>query len=246
MHSEQDIHSELQSFGPRIIDVLDSVDFFEMEGPYDPLETYQEVIIQPEYREYKKESVEKNSRVWGIIKGVLIGAAISSAITVNRQEYREPIKRYEAAHGPVGHSTKYYADKYIKEHGGEFIKGMSSTDQQKLVRFMWANSARNERPLAKDIAKQPHLQSILDTGRHRTATIIRTERHRASNYGATAHARDYGAKTKTRSEIGDKRTRPSHMALIGETVPIDKPYSNGEMYPGETSINCRGSQTFNF
>jgi hypothetical protein len=29
-------------------------------------------------------------------------------------------------------------------------------------------------------------------------------------------------------------------------VQIDQPYSNGEMYPGETEINCRGWDEFSF
>lgn len=43
----------------------------------------------------------------------------------------------------------------------------------------------------------------------------------------------------------DGRTRDRHRAMDGETVPIDKPFSNGLMYPGDQSgppaevINCR-------
>jgi hypothetical protein len=32
--------------------------------------------------------------------------------------------------------------------------------------------------------------------------------------------------------------REAHIPLNGETVPIDQPYSNGEMVPGESTFNC--------
>jgi hypothetical protein len=38
---------------------------------------------------------------------------------------------------------------------------------------------------------------------------------------------------------GDGRNRPEHLALHGETVGFDSRYSNGELVPGESTINCR-------
>jgi len=35
----------------------------------------------------------------------------------------------------------------------------------------------------------------------------------------------------------DDRVRDEHAAMNGEIVDIDKPFSNGEMYPGD--VNCR-------
>jgi len=39
--------------------------------------------------------------------------------------------------------------------------------------------------------------------------------------------------------VMDKREREEHIAMEGETVPIDSPYSNEEMIPGESTYNCR-------
>jgi hypothetical protein len=42
--------------------------------------------------------------------------------------------------------------------------------------------------------------------------------------------------------VGDDRVRDEHADMEGqerELAPNDQPYSNGEMYPGENSINCR-------
>jgi uncharacterized protein with gpF-like domain len=87
---------------------------------------------------------------------------------------------------------------------------------------------------------------LVDNKEYRLKTIKRTETNRATGYGSWKFAGDNGAKTKTRREVGDKRTRPSHLAMMGETVQINKPYSNGEMYPGEKDINCRGHNQYNF
>lgn len=248
---EDDIHRELAGFSEDVVDILNSCGFWDLEGEYNPTEVYTS-IPKRDMDSYKANSEKKNSRIWAILAAGLIGAAIGLGVRQVRQEYpkQEPAYMYKSVRDPKKYpaprTVKEIADEYMKEHGGELIKNMNRTDQKKLVAYIWTNSQRNERPLTKQIKNQPHLQKILDTGKHRTATIIRQERQRAINYAATTHAKDIGAKTRTRMEKQDTRTRPSHRALRGETVPIDKPYSNGEMYPNERDINCRGSQLFDF
>jgi SPP1 gp7 family putative phage head morphogenesis protein len=245
------IHAELSGFQDEVIALLDSGDFFDIEGPYDPVEFYAS-IPKKAMEEYIAASEKKNSRVWGILTAFLIGGAITAGFMQVRKDYPKQEKQYLAKAEaqpkkyPQPRTAKDIADEYIAKHGGELIKNMNRSDQKKLVAYIWSNSQRNERPLTRQIKNEPHIQSILDTGKHRTATIIRQERQRAINYAATAHATDIGAKTRTRMEKQDTRTRPSHRALRGETVPIDKPYSNGEMYPNQIDINCRGSQLFDF
>lgn len=39
--------------------------------------------------------------------------------------------------------------------------------------------------------------------------------------------------------VMDDRERDEHVAMEGETVPFDAPFSNGEMTPGESTYNCR-------
>lgn len=39
--------------------------------------------------------------------------------------------------------------------------------------------------------------------------------------------------------IGDERERPEHVAMNGQIVPADQPYSNGQMTAGEGDFNCR-------
>lgn len=44
---------------------------------------------------------------------------------------------------------------------------------------------------------------------------------------------------KRRRSVGDKRVREEHREIDKEEQPFDQPYSNGEMYCGEKSWNCR-------
>lgn len=44
---------------------------------------------------------------------------------------------------------------------------------------------------------------------------------------------------KTWIGVMDDRERPEHVAMEGETVPFDSPFSNGEMIPGDSTYNCR-------
>lgn len=39
--------------------------------------------------------------------------------------------------------------------------------------------------------------------------------------------------------VGDDRVRDEHVAMNGEVVPWDQPYSNGEEIPGSGTFNCR-------
>jgi len=45
--------------------------------------------------------------------------------------------------------------------------------------------------------------------------------------------------TKRWSGVLDDRERPTHLAMEGETVPWDRPYSNGQDIPGDDEYNCR-------
>lgn len=38
---------------------------------------------------------------------------------------------------------------------------------------------------------------------------------------------------------GDGRNRPEHLAMHGESVGFDEPFSNGELVPGDSTYNCR-------
>ena len=228
MPDETDIHGLLAGFSDEVIAFLEAGGFFDLEGQYNPTEFYAG-IPKAAKDEYKAASAEKNSLVWDVVKAVIIGQAIGAGISQFKKAY--PVK--------FKPSAQDYMAKYVKEHGGQFIKGMSRTDQQKLVNFIWSNAGAHERPLAKKIAEQPHLKYVLDQGNHRYETIVRTEKFRATTYGSHFSAQDAGFKKKTWHTAGDKRVRPSHRMQNNLTIAIDEIFPNGEIVPGEATINCR-------
>lgn len=73
----------------------------------------------------------------------------------------------------------------------------------------------------------------------RAELIARTEANKAANGASWAQAKGSGVvKTKTWLATKDSRTRPEHLAMNGETVPLDEPFSNGEMFPSAPRCRC--------
>lgn len=79
----------------------------------------------------------------------------------------------------------------------------------------------------------------------RAKTIARTEVHNATQYATIEGYRQAGVTIKIWVAVGDAYTRDSHAALDGEERPLDVPFSNGLMFPGDPNgpaeevINCR-------
>jgi len=79
----------------------------------------------------------------------------------------------------------------------------------------------------------------------RAGLIARTETHNATQYGTMQGYKQGGLTTKIWVAVLDGATRDSHAAVDGEERPIDRPFSNGLMFPGDPRgdagevINCR-------
>lgn len=88
------------------------------------------------------------------------------------------------------------------------------------------------------------VSSVFEDAKGRRAQMIaRTELNKSANGASWAQAQGTGVvKTKTWLATADARTRPEHMALDGETVGIDEPFSNGSMFPDD--VNCRCTLTY--
>jgi hypothetical protein len=230
MLPEYEIGQILKKFGPKILSYLTEVGYFDLpEGPYKPID----VTSARAMRKYLTASKAKNTEVWGVVERYLL------------PELEGKGERFIELYGlkPVI-NVKEIATDYMDSRGGELITQMTRTDQKRITNFIWNNSEKNERVLARDIMREPELANI--TQGHRAATIIRTERNHAVGASTSDLATRAGATTHTRHEVMDERTREEHRPLNNETKPIDEPYSNGEMYCGEIDINCRGWETFGF
>lgn len=81
--------------------------------------------------------------------------------------------------------------------------------------------------------------------KNRAGLIARTEVHNATQYGTVQGYKQAGLTTKIWVATLDANTRDSHAVLDGEERPIDTPFSNGLMFPGDPNgpadevINCR-------
>lgn len=81
--------------------------------------------------------------------------------------------------------------------------------------------------------------TFTDASRSRANLIARTEANKAANGASWTQATNSGVvKTKTWISASDSRVRPEHRILHGETVPLDKPFSNGLMFPSQPRCRC--------
>ena len=138
-----DIHDILAGFSDEVIAFLEAAGFFDLEGEYNPTEFYSQIPKKAK-DEYKAASKEKNSLVWEVVKAVVVGQAIGAGIKQFQKDY--PIK--------FKPSAQDYMNRYVKEHGGEFIKNMGRTDQQKLVNFIYSQIPKKAKDEYKAASKE--------------------------------------------------------------------------------------------
>jgi hypothetical protein len=241
MLPDRNIHAILQKFGPEISEYLKAIGYFDLEGPYQPTD----ILNQAAMRRYLKASTAKNRLVWAELEKWLFPEMVDfGAAFIAVYGLKPTINLREIATG------------YMEKRGGELIKRMTATDQKRLTNYIWQNSEKNERPLARQILKEPNLSSIVDNSGARTRTIIRTERGRAIRNGSLDFAKSAGAETKTWWTVGDARVRKEHQALHGKTIVIGgeyeitigkkKPKTYTEEFPAQKDVNCRCWLEFGF
>lgn len=128
---------------------------------------------------------------------------------------------------------------FSRKESGTLVQGVSGTTRQFVNDVV--TGAIEEGRTVKEIA------ALLTDGAGfapaRAELIARTETTRAYNGGPqeSLHAlgKATGRKfTKTWSGALDDRERDEHVAMEGETVDIDQPFSNGRMYPDEPNCRC--------
>ena len=95
------------------------------------------------------------------------------------------------------------------------------------------------------------LQAVTDmdkTASIRNARTMTTEAENGGRLASMEEAESLGLEyEKTWMATHDERTRESHAMLDGESVPLDEPFSNGLMFPGDPNgapeevYNCRCS-----
>ena len=97
------------------------------------------------------------------------------------------------------------------------------------------------------IAKRVHRITGMDrVAATRTARTTVTSAESKAALDSMYDARSKGIYMQKRwYAVKDERTRTSHRILDGETVDLDKPFSNGLMRPGEPADGVDGSEIYN-
>jgi len=137
--------------------------------------------------------------------------------------------------------------KWLAEHAAESVTSIAKTnlDEVRAVILKGAEDNLTNRQIASQ------LRSFYeDRSTSKAMRVARTEIASAAGFGQHESAKQGGLKTHTWISSRDDRVRDEHLGIDGEEKPLDKPYSNGLMYPGDPAggadeiINCRCVEQF--
>lgn len=131
---------------------------------------------------------------------------------------------------------------WIARHGAKSVKTILATNLGDVQRVILAG---HDEGLGTAAIGRNIRQFYTDRSAYKAMRVARTETSHAAGFGQREAAKQSGVvKTHTWVTSRDDRVRDEHAAVDGETVAFDKPYSTGEMYPGEASINCRCVESY--
>ena len=137
--------------------------------------------------------------------------------------------------------------------------GMIQTAQVNIPKNLRWNEQKVSSALAQGIMQGESIRNISkrlqtvtkmnNTAAVRTARTLTTGAENGGRFQCSKRLESAGVEQEKQwMATLDKRTRDSHRALDQETVPMDQPFSNGLMYPGDMSMahskpeevyNCR-------
>lgn len=125
---------------------------------------------------------------------------------------------------------------WISKNGAASITSILATDLEDVKRVIL--SGVNENLSTPQIARNLR-KFYTDRSPFKAMRVARTEVTKAASYGSQEAARQSGIiKTKTWLTSRDDRVRDSHAILEGETVKLDKNFSDGQEFPSEPMCRC--------
>lgn len=131
---------------------------------------------------------------------------------------------------------------WIIKNGAESITTILATNLDDVKRVILAGTDEN---LGTPQIARNLRQFYTDHSPFKAMRVARTETSHAAGFGQREAARQSGVvKKKTWMTSRDDRVRDSHIAMEGETVDLNKRYSDGSMYPGEQDIMCRCVESY--
>lgn len=134
------------------------------------------------------------------------------------------------------------ANDFLERYVSELADRVSETTYGHVMETI--REAEGQGLTVPETAKRLRERAGIETPK-RAKLIARNELQRITKGAAWAQALESGLiRGKRRHEQHDEKTRDSHRELDGEERAIDEPYSNGELWAGQTDINCRGWDEF--
>ena len=131
---------------------------------------------------------------------------------------------------------------WVETNGAELVKGINETTKKGLQSTI--SEGIQDGDSIPEIRKR--VQAVFDTAsKSRANTIARTETHGSVSNGTFQTYSSAGLEKKEWLATSDGRTRESHSHINRQIVDIKSKFSNGLMFPGDSSgsaaevINCR-------
>ena len=133
---------------------------------------------------------------------------------------------------------------WIEQRADVFMIRITETTYEKLKGEFAISLGEGES--RKDLIKRIE-ETYVDITKARATTIARTEVHGATQYGTFEGYKQAGVGIKIWVTVGDSHVRHSHASQDGQERPMNSPFDNGLLMPGDPAgdasevINCRCS-----
>ena len=169
-----------------------------------------------------EDLARKNAMVWALLS----------------DEIQEKVKE-DITEATPKKTANEYAREYINERGMQFVTQMTDTDKAQL-REIFLDNWGSPKKIAQEIDES------YNVSKDRLARIYRTEMGMAKKTGKFLDAQDANMEVRDWTPIGDERTCEVCMELAAQNqgVPMDEPYTTGEMVAVGHPGGCRCIDTF--
>lgn len=208
--------SKSKSFQEKLNDIQNNIDINIDDIPEDLLDIWDEL-----QEDITPKLVSKNYKLWltiftpfilpGIINGMLGKPSVPQPVVTVQEPAPDPKQIVN------------FAQKYFAEHGLELCKSLTKTDLNNIKQDLINNWGKGPDAFSKAF------QDSYPVSKARLENIYRSERHLAEYNGVLERAKIADHKYKQWRAVGDERSCDLCMSHDMETVPIEEPFSNGEM-----------------
>lgn len=208
--------SKSKSFQEKLNDIQNNIDINIDDIPEDLLDIWDEL-----QEDITPKLISKNYKLWltiftpFILPGIINGMSGKPAVPQPVVTVQEP--------APDPKQIVNFAQKYFAEHGLELCKSLTKTDLNSMKQDLINNWGKGPDAFSKAF------QDSYPVSKSRLENIYRSERHLAEYNGVLERAKIADHKYKQWRAVGDERSCDLCMSHDMEIVPINEPFSNGEM-----------------